>query len=145
MPFAPKKCVIVPVDFSPVSEVAIQTALSIVASPEHVHVIHVVTVPDYIPYGESVWVAEPKSWEEKAALHLTQYVSSHPEFRGVRFSTLTGDPAVEITKYANSHDADLIVMPCHGHRGIKRILLGSVTHAVLNHAQCEVLVQRYPK
>lgn len=114
-------------------------------SPEHVHVIHVVTVPDYIPYGESVWVVEANEWEEKAALHLAQYISSHPEFQGVRFLTLTGDPAEEIVRYANLHHADLIVMPCHGRRGIKRMLLGSITHRVLNQAQCDVLVQRYPK
>lgn len=145
MSFAPKKCVVVPVDFSPASDVAIQTALSLVESAEHVRVIHVVSVPDYIPYGEFVWVVEPHDWEEKAALHLAQYIKNHPEFQNVIFATLKGDPAAEIVKYANTHHADLIVMPCHGRRGIRRLLLGSVTHEVLNHAQCEVLVQRYPE
>lgn len=145
MSFVPRKCVVVPVDFSPASDIAIQTALSVVESAEHIRVIHVVTVPDYIPYGEFVWVVEANDWEEKAALHLAQYIKNHPEFQSVVFATLKGDPATEIVKYANTHHADLIVMPCHGRRGIKRMLLGSVTQEVLNHVQCDVLVQRYPK
>lgn len=144
MAFVPRKCVVVPVDFSPASDIAVKTALSFVESPEHVRVIHVVAVPDYIPYGEFVWVVEPNDWEEKAALHLAQYIKNHPEFRNVVSATLKGDPAAEIVKYAETHHADLIVMPCHGRRGISRLLLGSVTNEVLNRAPCEVLVQRYP-
>lgn len=144
MPWAPKKCVVVPVDFSPASDIAIRTALSITETAEHVHVVHVVSVPDYIPYGDFVWVVDEADWVSKAALHLAEYIASHPDFGKVRFSSLTGDPAEEIVKYANSHHADLVIMPCHGLRGIKRMLLGSVTHNVLNRVKCEVLVQRYP-
>ncbi len=144
MAWLPKACVVVPVDFSPASDNAVRTALAMVADPRHVHVIHVVTVPDFIPYGESSWVVEPKEWHRKAALHLAQYIAENTDFQNVSSAAVTGKPDVGIVQYAVDHAADLIVMPSHGFRGIKRLLLGSVTQGVLHHAPCEVLVQRFP-
>src|ERR1044071_6790912 len=51
----------------------------------------------------------------------------------------SGDPQVTILDYAVSMEADLIVMGTHGRRGFKRLLLGSVTEAVLREAPCPVL------
>ena len=144
MAWLPRKCVVVPIDFSPASDNAIRTALSIVADPKHVHVIHVATVPEFIPYGDFSWVVEPKEWYRKAALHLAQYIADNPEFQNVSSATVSGDPDTGIVRYAIDHAADLIVMPSHGFRGIKRLLLGSVTQGVLRQAPCEVLVQRLP-
>jgi nucleotide-binding universal stress UspA family protein len=144
MSWFPKKCVVVPIDFSPASNVAVRTALSLVDSPKQVHVVHVAMVPQTIPYGESVWAAEPGEWMKKATKHLSEYIASHPEFTSVTFATLTGESDEAIVKYSVQHHADLIVMPCHGLRGIKRMLLGSVTEKVLRYASCEVLVQRFP-
>ena len=77
-------------------------------------------------------------------LHPGRYIASHPQFCGLTFETLSGEVAAGIVKYASDHAAELIVMPTHGLRGIKRFLLGSVTQKVLTHAPCEVLVQRFP-
>jgi len=51
----------------------------------------------------------------------------------------TGDPQVTIIDQAFSKKADLIVMGTHGRRGFKRLVLGSVTEAVLRDAPCPVL------
>lgn len=50
-----------------------------------------------------------------------------------------GDPQSTIIGQAISTKADLIVMGTHGRRGFKRLLLGSVTEAVLREAPCPVL------
>jgi nucleotide-binding universal stress UspA family protein len=50
-----------------------------------------------------------------------------------------GDPRAAIIDQAISKKADLIVMGTHGRRGFKRLLLGSVTEAVLREAPCPVL------
>jgi nucleotide-binding universal stress UspA family protein len=55
---------------------------------------------------------------------------------------LWGHPADEITKYAREHDVDLIVIGSHGRSGIREALLGSVSHAVANHAPCPVTIVR---
>ncbi len=51
----------------------------------------------------------------------------------------SGDPQATIIDQAVSKKADLIVMGTHGRRGFKRLLLGSVTEAVLREAPCPVL------
>ena len=51
----------------------------------------------------------------------------------------SGDPQTTIVDQAISNSADLIVMGTHGRRGFKRLLLGSVTEAVLHEAPCPVL------
>jgi len=50
-----------------------------------------------------------------------------------------GDPQTAIIDQALSNKADLIVMGTHGRRGFRRLLLGSVTEAVLREAPCPVL------
>ena len=50
-----------------------------------------------------------------------------------------GDPRSTIIDQALSRNADLIVMGTHGRRGFKRMLLGSVTEAVLREAPCPVV------
>ncbi|MGD8808702.1 MAG: universal stress protein [Gammaproteobacteria bacterium] len=58
-------------------------------------------------------------------------------------STLVwGHPAEEICRFANEHDVDLVVMGSHGRSGLKRVLLGSVSHAVANEAPCPVTIVR---
>jgi len=51
----------------------------------------------------------------------------------------SGDPQATIIDQTLSKKADLIVMGTHGRRGFKRLLLGSVTEAVLREAPCPVL------
>lgn len=53
-----------------------------------------------------------------------------------------GHPASEICDYADEHGVDLIVVGSHGRTGIKRVLLGSVSRAVSNGANCSVVISR---
>ncbi len=55
---------------------------------------------------------------------------------------LRGDPKEEITNAAARWLADLAVVGSHGRRGLKRLLLGSVSEAVARHAPCSVEVTR---
>jgi nucleotide-binding universal stress UspA family protein len=62
----------------------------------------------------------------------------------LRIDTLVreGDPGAEIIAEAEAWPADLIIIGSHGHRGLKRLLLGSVAQHVLNHAPCSVQIAR---
>lgn len=53
-----------------------------------------------------------------------------------------GSPAWEILAAADAHASDLIVVGSHGHSGLNRIILGSVSHTVLTEAKCSVRVAR---
>lgn len=141
MSWSPKKCVVVPIDFSHSSDEAIQTALEITQKPEAVHVIHVALLPNFVPYaGEVIPTVEPERWLELAQAHLADYLQAHPQFAGVCSKVLEGDAGTHIAAFAAEVHADLIVMPSHGYHGVKRFLLGSVTEQVLRHAPCEILV-----
>ena len=53
-----------------------------------------------------------------------------------------GDPAGEIVKAANEHNADIIVMGSRGHGQIGGLILGSVSERVLHAAHGPVLIVR---
>jgi nucleotide-binding universal stress UspA family protein len=53
-----------------------------------------------------------------------------------------GDAAGAITKVAADDAVDLIVVGSHGHTGLARVFLGSVSEHVVRHAPCPVLVVR---
>lgn len=50
--------------------------------------------------------------------------------------------APAILDYAEDHDIDLIVMGTHGRRGMRRMVLGSVSEEVVRYASCPVLTVR---
>jgi nucleotide-binding universal stress UspA family protein len=60
----------------------------------------------------------------------------------VDLSVSVGPPAPEILRYAEVADSDLLVVGARGLGTMKRLLLGSVSEAVLRHAVCPVLIVR---
>jgi nucleotide-binding universal stress UspA family protein len=55
---------------------------------------------------------------------------------------LWGHAADGVCDFATEHQVGLIVMGSHGRTGIRRALLGSVSHAVVNRAPCPVTIVR---
>lgn len=49
------------------------------------------------------------------------------------------NPAIAISDYASSNGIDLIVINTHGRKGIRRLILGSVTEKVIQESPCAVL------
>jgi nucleotide-binding universal stress UspA family protein len=56
------------------------------------------------------------------------------------FTCEIGEPGKKICEFAQSWNADLIVLGCRGHSAIAEVLLGSVSSYVIHHAYCSVLV-----
>ena len=65
---------------------------------------------------------------------------------GVKVATLIreGEPADVISDVAAEIKPDLIVIGTHGRKGLKRLLLGSVTAHVVTSSVCDVLVVKKP-
>src|SRR5207245_2957797 len=61
----------------------------------------------------------------------------HPDLAAGAIVSL-GDPAAEITHYAEKNQVDLIMMPTHGYGRFRNMLLGSVTAKVLHDAHCPI-------
>jgi nucleotide-binding universal stress UspA family protein len=60
----------------------------------------------------------------------------------VETAVVTGTPADMIVQDVERGAADLVVLGARGIGGIERLLLGSVSETVLNHAACSVLIVR---
>lgn len=146
MAWLPKKTVVVPVDFSPASGSAVETALQLAARHQDVHVLHVLHAALPAPvmiYGEVMAIGELTSRLASASEDLARFLCERGA-AGVTPVVREGDPGLTIADYAAEVQADLIVMPSHGYHGVKRLLLGSVAERVLRHANCPVLVLRRP-
>jgi nucleotide-binding universal stress UspA family protein len=60
------------------------------------------------------------------------------DFANAERIVTTGDPAYEITQYAEKNNVDLIMMPTHGYGPFRSLLLGSTAAKVLHDAHCPV-------
>jgi nucleotide-binding universal stress UspA family protein len=141
MSWFPKRCVVVPVDFSDDSFAAVELALDLVAEPAGLHLIHV--LPE--PHAGDPWrrmaddrQREPSPPCDRSDPHTTVRrqvpVGDHRD--RVRQS---GVPDCGIRR---ADGAELIVIPSHGRTGLKRLMLGSVTERVIRLSHCPVLVLR---
>lgn len=58
---------------------------------------------------------------------------------------VVGTPFVEIVRYAEEQQMDVIVMGTHGRTGLPHVMLGSVAERVLRKSTCPVLTVRTPE
>ncbi|MDH4185771.1 MAG: universal stress protein [Nitrospira sp.] len=58
----------------------------------------------------------------------------------VSVQVLSGSPAQTVAE--RSSEFDLLIVGSHSRRGVERFLLGSVSHSIVHHAACPVLVVR---
>lgn len=79
---------------------------------------------------------------EKAGLEQLQQAKSKLKSAGINPETvhLKGDPAHEILNYARDTGQQLIIIGSRGLRGIKEMMLGSVSHKVSQLSHCPVLI-----
>ena len=139
-----KHQVVVAYDFSSTADLALARAVDL-ASRDGDTVLHFVTVLDS---HQSYQIAENVRLDLLARLqHL--FASYQPGIDLEFFAhTRLGRPVDEILDLAEEIGADMIVVGSHDRGPVGRLLLGSVSEAVVRGARCPVLVARkegYPK
>jgi len=138
----PRKNVLAPIDFSPSTPMALETAIQLVDSRTDIDAITVIPPLDHI-YGGMMGRGTQKDDNRlsKRQQYIERYLGEHG-FDIVRAHALLGDPGTTIVNYAKEHGADLVVIPSHGYHGVDRLVLGSTAERVLRHAECPVLILR---
>ncbi len=99
-----------------------------------------------LPFGDPApmeeYRAEAMQRSQAAIAAAVQILSSAGLKTSEYLSVLLTGPKAVILDQAREWNADLIVLGSHGHRGVDRFLLGSVSEAVALHAQCSVEIIR---
>jgi nucleotide-binding universal stress UspA family protein len=86
-----------------------------------------------------------RAWWEGAERYAEEFVkATAAKLLDSRYAVSTkvavGDPAAMVQE--ESQAMDLVVVASHGRKGIDRFLMGSVSHAIVHHVTCPVLVIR---
>src|ERR671914_506184 len=147
--------ILVPVDGSKASVKALQYATHLAeleASNSELIVVHVLedvkqggAIGLQAKYGNVRLVEGFKRARKEAALEWLKQIEEAAKKKGIRIKSevLDGDSkAGVITDYAGENRVDLIVVGSRGLTGFKRLLLGSVSNAIIGNAPCPVMVVR---
>ena len=137
------KNILVPVDFSPHSDHALDYAVGLAKRfGAKVHVLHAYHVP--VPIATPDQIAIPRDFftsiRDAASKRLKQ-AADKLAAEGVKVETHLTEmlPATAVVEAAGRLHADLIVMGTRGLTGLKHVLLGSVAERTLRTAPCPVL------
>lgn len=133
--------ILVPIDFSQNSfhglAYAVELAERLGARLTLVHV----TEPA-VPPLDGAWVPADAESHERARQQLAELAHDRAGRLEVVTEVRLGNPPDEIDEAARRHQSDLIIMSTHGYTGLKQVLLGGITEAVIRRAPCPVLVVR---
>ena len=89
-----------------------------------------------------------KQWKdfENEGLDILRSFADVAIARGIEteFTQITGHPSSTICEFAQSCQANIIVIGRRGHSGFQEMLLGSASNYVVHHAPCSVLLVQTP-
>ena len=131
--------IVAPIDFTEEADRGVLFALSLANSPELVTALHV--APPLAAFEPGVVWDMVSDQDRLGRLKEVFNQRYHDErYRGIKFAVRFGEPAHEISDFAQELNAGLIVMPSHGRTGFSHMVMGSVAERVVRFAHCPVLV-----
>jgi nucleotide-binding universal stress UspA family protein len=138
---------LVATDFSPAADRALRNAAALTAPGAQIEVIHAWQLPAG-SWGATLLGQARFPWSTVRDAVLAGAKSQADKLRAgyadlghpLHVELVQGPPASVITHAAERGGHDLIAIGTHGHRGFRRLLLGSVAESTIRHAPCSVLV-----
>jgi nucleotide-binding universal stress UspA family protein len=144
--------ILLAIDGSPCSDAAIEEVIKRPWPPQsEVKLIAAVETPMIVGTGFEPWPADYFNAVMKTARDAAQTViekalrkfsDSSDKTLKISHEIIGGPPSQVIVEEAEKWDADLIVMGSRGLGAWNRLMLGSVSNAVVHHAKCSVEVVR---
>lgn len=140
------KKILVAYDGSSHSEKAVAKAVEFMEADPSVetHVVNVTHSPHldmYSLYGLSIsqdLADEIDEANKEAIVDAKKLLKGH--LNKCRFVRLQGDASQEIMEYTEKEKVDLVILGSRGLGAFKGMLLGSVSHRIVQQADCHVLV-----
>ncbi|MFZ5560194.1 MAG: universal stress protein [Pseudomonadota bacterium] len=147
--------ILVAVDGSPTSNLALLEAARLAPSDAQVRVVHVIELPSWtvpLEYGVVYDVELLQTSLVKAGKDILERAKTLLKHKGIDARTQLVELAAidahnipqAILQVAESWPADVIVVGTHGRRGFNRLLMGSVAETLLRSAARPVLLVRAP-
>ncbi len=138
---------LVATDFSPQASTAIEHASRMCPPGSKLEVIHAWQLPAG-SWGATLLGQARFPWSTVRDAVLTgaqtaadKLIAEHAAAgRSIHVELVQGPAPQVITEAAERDGHDLIVVGAHGHRGVRRLLLGSVAENTIRHSPCSVLV-----
>jgi len=144
------KKILVPIDFSDVTEFVVENAKLFAKSFDaELKILHV-----FAPMLQGIVggiIMAPLNYEvlreelavklknkHKKMLEIKQKLSN--EKVNVKASFLEGKVSKVVLSQVKEYAPDMIIMGSHGHGYMTKVLLGSITMSVLKHAKCPVII-----
>jgi nucleotide-binding universal stress UspA family protein len=139
------KTILIATDGSPSAHAAVEFGLELAEEQNaSVAFVHVAPSLDVVPspgFGWTAGVPHEVTEEDWSPLHDAVELARQRDVQAEAV-ILRGDTVDEIVTYADTIDAELIVVGSRGHGAITSALLGSVSRGVLHEARRPVLVVR---
>lgn len=140
------KKILLPIDGSEHSKKAVDAVISLCEGREkdcRVTLFYAAPILYYSPEMMNLDI-DLEAVVQREGESVTQEAKDKLGARGIEFNVIveTGDPAREICLLAKHEPYDLIVMGSRGLGTFGELVLGSVSHKVLHHAPCPVLIVR---
>lgn len=136
--------ILVAMDGSKCARKAFEKALEMAKTSDGtLTIVHVLQLPPTMGHGKKLAADVETFFRRDAKLFLAEH-AEEAVMKGVKVDMVLskGNPAQGILHAAESADADVIVIGSRGLGGVKGLMLGSVSHAVVQHASVPVLVVR---
>lgn len=133
--------ILVPYDFSPSAERALQWAAELRRSVGG-GTITLILVVNYLPLvgiSGAMALTVPCEADVEAAVVKLRNIAADAVTGSSMEAIIGSSVGDKILAEAASHHAELIVMGTHGHSILKQLLLGSVAQHVVRHASCPVV------
>lgn len=137
--------ILVPVDFSPRSQLAVRyaggLARKVGAAVELLFVVE--PAPFYSGLEYTPLTIDNVRLADIAEGRLRKLAATLlPVGAQAGVAVRQGRAPTEILAHARARDVDLIIVPTHGYSGLERLLMGSTAERLVRHAPCPVLTLR---
>ncbi|SDD93220.1 Nucleotide-binding universal stress protein, UspA family [Paenibacillus sp. CF095] len=135
------KHILVAVDGSEHAHKALEQALILAEDMKQPASLLIVHVNPTISINEPALGVDLEARIAEEGQHIIEPVTRQLSGRDVAYETLliAGDPVNEICRVARERDCRMIVMGTGGKGMLAEMIVGSVSHGVLKHADCPVL------